>query len=246
MTSTNDSSVSDPKALVERGYDAIAPEYLSWVTTHTSPQSKYFAKLLALLPPATASSPPPRILELGCGAGVPSTRTFVQRGYRVVANDISTAQIELARKHTSREGYLEGASDADRAAAVAPEAWQEPELRKVDMMGLTLEDGSVDAVAAFHSIIHLPRDEQGEMLKRAFRWMRPGGHLLVNMCDQEMKEHVMPGWLGADMYWSSYDAKKNLEFVREAGFELIETSVEHEFEEKDTETKFLWILAKKN
>lgn len=48
------------KTLVEEGYDHIAPRYLEWATSHSSPRLQYLQKLLELL------SEKSKVLELGC------------------------------------------------------------------------------------------------------------------------------------------------------------------------------------
>ena len=46
------------------------------------------------------------------------------------------------------------------------------------------------------------------------------------------------------MFWSSFDAERNVELIMAAGFDLIEAEVTNE-EEDGVTTHFLWILAKK-
>lgn len=85
----------------------------------------------------------------------------------VTANDISGAQIELAKQHVPGVKFVKG-----------------------DMMGLEFGEGSFDAVAAFYSVIHLPRDEQAVMLKRIWGWLKDGGYLLVNLGTRDSAEMV--------------------------------------------------------
>jgi ubiquinone/menaquinone biosynthesis C-methylase UbiE len=82
------------KTLVEHGYDAIAPAYLAWsAPIPTTTRLHYLNKLLALLAPGA------NVLELGCGAGVPSTQALIEHGLNVTAVDISSAQVALAHQH---------------------------------------------------------------------------------------------------------------------------------------------------
>src|ERR1700733_1918620 len=93
-TSTLFPQPSDPKHLVEHGYDQIAPKYLAWSAPRiTTTRTHYLNKLMSLLPAGAT------VLELGCGAGVPCTQTLVANGFDVTGNDISAAQIELAKQH---------------------------------------------------------------------------------------------------------------------------------------------------
>jgi len=141
------------KAVVEQGYDQIAPRYLQWATTesHSSPRLKYLHKLLDLLPEKS------RVLELGCGAGVPCTQ-LLANSHSVVGNDISSVQIELATKHVPSAEFVKG-----------------------DMMKLQFERGELGAVVAFYSIIHLPREEQSVMLGKIWAWLKNEGLVLLNL-----------------------------------------------------------------
>src|SRR5262245_34972256 len=84
--------MDDPRQLVAAGYDAMASRFDEWQKQIVgSPRMRYLDKLLPLLPPH------PDLLELGCGAGVESTRVLAQRG-RLTGVDISEAQLTLARQ----------------------------------------------------------------------------------------------------------------------------------------------------
>lgn len=210
---------NDFKQLVEAGYDSIAPRYLEFAQRNlacepSSARMNYLQKLLERLPAQA------RVLELGCGAGIPCTQLLAQQAY-VTGVDISAAQIALARQH------VPGAI-----------------LLQADMMTLASPPASFDAVVAFYSIIHLPRTEQAVLLERLTEWLRPGGWLLVNLGVSDDPGSIEPDWLGTAMYWSSYDARTNLDLVSRAGFTLVETEtlVDHEDGEP---VSFLWILAKK-
>jgi SAM-dependent methyltransferase len=181
----------------------------------TSPaRLSYLQKAFELLPEGGQA------LELGCGAGVPCTQRLAERAH-VTGVDISAAQIALARRHV-------------------PTAT----LMQADMMALTFAAHSFDAVVAFYSVIHLPRSEQPVLLDRVAEWLRPGGHLLLNRGIHDNPGDIEADWLGADMYWSGFDAERNLEMVRRAGFTLLEAEV-HDDDEEGTPAPFLWILAQK-
>ncbi|KAJ8611818.1 hypothetical protein MRB53_037731 [Persea americana] len=106
-------TLANPKQIVQDAYDSIAEWYLQWLTDtqqHT-PRERHAELVLANAHALvrrqagqSSSSPPPqpRILELGCGPGVPITRLLLDRGAAVVANDISSTQIQMARARVSR------------------------------------------------------------------------------------------------------------------------------------------------
>lgn len=202
----------DFKRLVEKGYDQIALRYLEW-STHSFGRMKYLQKLLKYLPEQA------EVLELGCGAGVPCTQILAQHAL-VTANDISAAQIALAKQHV-------------------PEA----RLIQADMMSLRFPCNTFDAVVAFYSIIHLPRADQEVLIKRLSEWLRQGGYLLMNLGTKDDPGSVDRNWLGSQMYWSSYDAKTNYEMIHRAGLKPLETEIICNDEDGKL-VPFFWILAK--
>jgi SAM-dependent methyltransferase len=181
----------------------------------TSPaRIDYLQKLFELLPEDGW------VLELGCGSGVPCTQRLAERAH-VTAVDISAAQIDLARR-------------------LVPTAT----LIQADMMALAFPAHSFDAVVAFYSVTHLPRNEQPVLLGRIAEWLRPGGHLLLNLGTHDDPGSVEPDWLGAEMYWSGFDVEGNRQMVSQAGFTLQEAEV-HDDDEDGTPAPFFWILARK-
>jgi len=81
---------SDPrKQLVESGYDRIAERYLAWAGGIDDPgRARMLDLLLERLPPGGD------VLDLGCGAGVPSTVRLAEC-HRVTGVDISQEQLRL-------------------------------------------------------------------------------------------------------------------------------------------------------
>ena len=204
----------DPKQLVEQGYDRIAARYLAW--SGPSPaRIRYLQKILHRLPQGA------EILELGCGAGVPGTRLLLEHGARVMAVDISAAQIALAREHIPAATLI-----------------------RADMMSLAFAPASFDAIIALYSLIHLPRAEQSEVLTRVADWLRPGGWVLANFGVSDNPGFIDPDWLGAPMYWSGYDAATNREMISRVGLTILEAEVCWDDEDGNS-VPFLWVLAQR-
>jgi len=78
-----------------------------------------------------------------------------------------------------------------------------------------------DVIAAFHSIIHVPRAEHPMLVRRIHRWLRPAGVFLATWPIQawEGSEENWEGW-GAPMWWSHHDRETNLHMLLEAGFRI--------------------------
>ncbi|OTA98410.1 hypothetical protein M426DRAFT_326010 [Hypoxylon sp. CI-4A] len=221
----------DIKQRLKATYDAIAPKYSAW--SQTLPQNAQLVerleKLLTLLPKHRQL----RVLELGCGSGVPVAQKLLSHtNIHVTANDLSSAQIELARTN-----LLGGGGGAEAKAG------ERLDLVEGDMAQLTFPDQHLDAVVAFYSLIHLPRGEQKDMIEKIARWLRPGGYLLANFSEAAAEGVVMEKWLDERgwAFWSSWGAEETLRIVGEAGLQVVGSDVTKDV----VDAAFLWVVAKR-
>ena len=80
--------MSEARRIVERGYDRIAERYLEWsARIPDDPRRRFAAELTGRLDDGA------RVLDLGCGAGVPSTAALAER-HDVLGVDLSAAQLD--------------------------------------------------------------------------------------------------------------------------------------------------------
>ena len=86
-----------------RGYDEVGERYLEWSGLRPSEARRHFLDLAA-----TRILPGARVLELGCGAGLPMTATL-SAGRDVVGVDISPVQIERARRNVPAASFVASA-----------------------------------------------------------------------------------------------------------------------------------------
>lgn len=212
----------NPKTINKEAYDSLADWYLQWVQGQASPRERFAERVLQ-----SCASDSPHLLELGCGAGVPVTRMLLDRGARVVANDISAKQIEMARVR-------------------CPEA----QLYEGDMMELTFDACSFDGAMSFYALFHLPRAEQKTLLARVYDWLRPGALFVFNLAVEDDDE-IYGEMMGRGMFWSSYDVRDSEAMVQDAGFGIIEAQIleagEGTLAEDDPDygVSFFWIVAQK-
>ena len=206
----------DPKQIVARGYDAIALRYAEWKDASGWPTMQWLRELLERLDDGS------RVLELGCGRGVPATRELAKR-HDVVGVDISSSQIALARHHVPEASFVHA-----------------------DVMELDLPAESFDAVVSIYMFGHIPSDEQGELVERIASWLRSGGWLLTTMGarDEDVPEMVEDDWLGAPMYFAGVGREKSLRWLDAAGLAVERAEVIPQIEHGQ-EVRFLWVLATK-
>jgi ubiquinone/menaquinone biosynthesis C-methylase UbiE len=207
--------LDDPKQIVARGYDAIALRYAEWAASFQAPTMEWVRDLLERLEPGS------NVLELGCGRGVPATRELAKR-HRVTGVDISGSQIALARHHVPEATFIHA-----------------------DATELDLRDASFDAVVALYMLGHVPRAEQSPLLERIARWLRPGAWFLGTMGTSGTDDMVEEDWLGAPMFFASFDPETNRGLLGDAGLTIERDRVIPIEEPGHGIVSFMWILARK-
>jgi cyclopropane fatty-acyl-phospholipid synthase-like methyltransferase len=205
--------MADPRTeLVGRGYDAIGEHFTEWRDRIVGdPRREWAEELESRLEDGA------RVLELGCGSGVPDTQRLAAR-FRLTAVDISGEQVRRAR-------------------AAVPEAV----LIQADFTELELEPESFDAVVSFYAFNHVPRELLAPTFARIHRWLAPGG-LLMTALGTSDEEAWTGDWLGAPTFFSSFPPETNTELVRDAGFELLRDELVT-FREPEGDVTFQWVLA---
>lgn len=212
-------SSSNAIALVQQSYDTIAEAYLAWGTQKSTPREEHLEILFSHVPSvATAVA-----LELGCGAGVPGTQVLADRCQQVFANDISAAQIQLARDRVIADNvtFLGG-----------------------DMNELAFDADSLDLVSALYSIIHVPREMQSDLFRRVHGWLKDGGVVMCNLAPMDLQGLISEDWLGTRMFWSCFSREDNVKMVKDAGFQVLMERVIEE-EEDGKLIPFQWLVLRK-
>jgi SAM-dependent methyltransferase len=156
-----------------------------------------------------------KILDLGCGTGLPYDKYFIDNNMDLTGIDISEKHINLAKKNVKNTKYLVG-----------------------DFFSEDIK-GKFDAIISFFAIFHIPRTEHKKLLKRINSLLQKRGYILITLGAEDMKCDVNSDFVGAPMAWSSYSVEKNKQLIRDAGFEIIMASEDYRTE------KHLWIFAKK-
>lgn len=183
---------SDPKEVVRQGYDKISHAYRD---DRGERNVGYRQRIDRFLLPRLDA--PAKVLDLGCGNGIPTSRLLSEQ-YDVVGVDISETQIERAKALVPTATFLVG-----------------------DMTSLEFPPESLDAIVSFYALIHVPVEEQRELVARIGKWLRPGGVCLLTT--------GVRAWTGLDdfygttMYWSYPDVATFKEWMNEADIEVLAT-----------------------
>ncbi|WP_280265765.1 class I SAM-dependent methyltransferase [Nocardia wallacei] len=136
-----------------------------------------------------------RVLDVGCGTGIPTARQLAEAGLQVVGIDISSGMVSAA-------------------SAAVPEA----SFRQCDVLDLTETD--FDAVVAFFSLLMLPRSEIVRALAALRDAIRPGGYLVISMVEAELDDTPVK-FLETDVRVSGYHRDELRRVVEDAGFDVV-------------------------
>lgn len=177
--------------IVRRGYDAASERYRA--DDAAPPEYDAWLRSLQALLPARSD-----VLDLGCGCGVPITRQLTELNHHVLGVDISTVQIDRARRLVPRARFT-----------------------RADACDLSFAPASFDAIVCLYVLIHLPTGEQETLIHDLRTWLRPGGVLLA-IVGATAWTGEETDWLGGGerMWWSHPDADTYRQWLTWAGLTI--------------------------
>jgi SAM-dependent methyltransferase len=200
-------------------YDALAPRWDDWAArvTPTGCREAWVRRLDAFVEAGET------VVELGCGTGVPVGALLASR-YAYVGVDASPGMLANAR----------GALPSNAT------------LVRSDMEMVEFDAGSLGAVAAFFSIIHVPRERHAPLFASIASWLRPGGCFVGTLHSNDDPDDYSADWLGAGpMRWSGFDRATNLGLLDAAGFDVVEQEVVEQVEPDGCIIHPLFVLARR-
>ena len=104
--------------------------------------------------------PETQVVNLGCGTGQLSL-PLAARGAQVLAVDVSPAMVRRMESEAARTGVtgLEGLA--------------------MPVEQLSVPEQSVDLIVSSYALHHLRDADKARLVSAAFRWLRPGGQLII-------------------------------------------------------------------
>jgi len=179
--------------LVRAGYDTISRRYRADTGMANSERQESTADYRAWIGElGRRLGPGASVLDLGCGAGVPAAKLLADAGFAVTGVDISDVQIERARGLVPNATFV-----------------------RADMTTWECEPGIFDAIVSLYALIHVPLQDQRELIPRLARWLTRGGYLLAIVGHEQWTG--VEDYLGTPMFWDHADTATYLEWFEAAG-----------------------------
>ena len=135
-----------------------------------------------------------RVLDVGCGGGLPIAGWLIGEKFRLTGADFSEKLLALARSR-----------------------WPDGDWRLADMRGLDLPD-RFDGIVGWNSFFHLTPDEQRDCLPRLARHLNPGGVLMVTV--GPIAGEVMGTVEGDSVYHASLSVAEYATILESIGMRL--------------------------
>jgi SAM-dependent methyltransferase len=139
-----------------------------------------------------------RVLDHGCGAGLPTARQLADAGLEVLGVDESERMLRLARERVPAARF---------------------DLR--DLRDLDPALGTFDAATSFFALLMLPRADIPGVLTGIAARMREGGLLALGMVAGDL-DAVEIEFLGVPMAVSAYPTAELSAVVAAAGFDVLQ------------------------
>ena len=194
--------------IVRKGYNKIAQKY--------NKQRKLYQSKPLLLKFLKYVPKNPKVLDLGCGAGIPVSKFLVDNGCKVVGIDFSDGMLKLARKNVPAARFI-----------------------KMDITKIKFKENSFDGAVSFYSIIHIPREYHLKIYVNLHKILKPNAIIMLNASGTNTWEETAKDYLGVPMFWSFYNPEITLKLISNAGFEILWNKVLKIGNEKQ-----FWVLAK--
>jgi cyclopropane fatty-acyl-phospholipid synthase-like methyltransferase len=200
--------------IIARGYDQVADVYAALESAEAPwPRLKRVRAFAADLPQGS------RVLDVGCGNGLPATRELAL-SHEVTGVDISDEQIARARSNVPKATFIRG------------------DVHEVD-----LPVGAFDAIVALYLIDNIAREDYPALFRRLGELLKPNGRLLLSAEPGEDPWQLYT-WLGVPMFINTVPTEELVQLLDEAGLSVVSTEFESQLE-GGRPIEYAWIIGER-
>jgi cyclopropane fatty-acyl-phospholipid synthase-like methyltransferase len=198
--------------IIARGYDQVADEYAALESAEAPwPRLKRVRAFAADLRQGS------RILDVGCGNGLPATRELAL-SHDVTGVDISEQQIARARSNVPAATFIRG-----------------------DVREVNLPVGAFDGIVALYLIDNIDRGDYPALFRRFSELLSPNGRLLLSAepGDDPWQRYT---WLGVPMFINTVPTEELVRLLQGAGLSVVSTEFESQLE-GGRQIEYAWIVG---
>jgi len=177
-----------------REYDVIAEWYASERVDHTGvPEALALAKSICT---------PGRIVDIGCGNGIPITRTLLSAGHRVIGVDSSVEMLKRFQRNCPATPVV-----------------------RANVQACPFADASFDGAVAWGVLFHLAPDDAVDAIASVSRILRPGAPFLftAGYVDGDDRDDDHVGMMnGVEFHYYSFTIDGYRSVLSDHGFTLVD------------------------
>lgn len=172
---------------IATAYDRIAEEYGR--VRSPSVGLKYIDMIIGMLPNQG------KVLDIGCGTGIPIARRLVENGLAVHGIDVSARMISLARQNVPKATF-----------------------EIADIISWSADE-SFDGFVAWDSLFHLVPQQHGLVIGRLLGMLKTNGVALMSFGGT--KGEICSSMLGEKFYYASLAADEYMKVLSGTGCEIV-------------------------
>ncbi|MBN2168451.1 MAG: methyltransferase domain-containing protein [Actinobacteria bacterium] len=162
-----------------------------------------------------------KVLDAGCGSGIPVAKYFIEKGLNVVGFDLSKEMIALAERNVPGGRFFQA-----------------------DVLAIDLPPADYDLVVSFYCIFHIEKNRQEDVFRKIFMTLKPGACSYFTLaCEQytdkkefqgtrKFGDHILP--------YAHFSEPRYREILGNIGFQVV--SMENLTIGGET---MLWVLVRK-
>lgn len=159
-----------------------------------------------------------KILDMGCGTGIPYDRYLADKGFQITGIDFAGNHIEMAKENVPEGTYVE-----------------------CDFTKMNFVKASFKAIVSFYAVFHIPKEEHQYLLQQMDSLVESGGMILMTL-GTHFGDTFTEDWCGTSMVWSSHAIDTYRRMFEKCQLDIIMD----EFEGKPGDDEYhWWVLLRK-